>query len=154
MGGGGSYVELFKRSGFLFLNMHRHGDQVLADCGFNLVDEFVSGCGTELIIPNRTRGKKQLSPKEVEATGQVASIRSLIERVIRLLKSHYNTLKGPLPIRIIRSALDQARNENVLAFDKILTVCAILKNLGKVLCIIMIKNAEMKYSIMYGENRS
>ena len=130
-GGRVSDVELVKRSGFISPNLHHHGDQVLADRGFNLVDEFASGCGTELIIPHFTRGKKQLSPKEVETTRQIASIRIHIERVIGILKNRYKILQGPLPIRVIKSVLDETRNEPVSAIDKILTVCAILVNLGE-----------------------
>ena len=60
------------------------GDQILADRGFTLQDEFAAVCGVQLILPSFTTGRKQLTAKEVETTCQIASIRSHIERVIGL----------------------------------------------------------------------
>lgn len=73
-GGRVSDVELVKRSDFISHRYHHPGDQILADRGFTLCDEFAAGCGVELIIPSFTRGKKQLSAKEVETTRHIASI--------------------------------------------------------------------------------
>ena len=48
-----------------FLTYLEYGDQVLADQGF-LIDEEVANCGAELIMPSFTKGKKQLSQRDVE----------------------------------------------------------------------------------------
>ena len=70
-GGRISDVELVKESGFMELS-HYPGDQILADRGFTLTDEFAAKCGVELVIPSFTEGKNQLSAKEVETTRQIA----------------------------------------------------------------------------------
>jgi len=41
-------------------------DQILADRGFTLQDDFAVQCSAELIIPPFTQGKKQLEAVEVE----------------------------------------------------------------------------------------
>lgn len=58
-GGRISDVELVKNSGFMDLP-HYPTDQILADRGFTLTDDFARKCGVELIIPSFTKGKKQL----------------------------------------------------------------------------------------------
>lgn len=51
-----------------------------------MVEEFVVACGAELLIPSFTKGKKQLSPKDVEVSRNISTVRIHIERVIGLLK--------------------------------------------------------------------
>jgi hypothetical protein len=46
-------------------------------------------CCLLLIIPSFTKGKKQLSAKEVETSRKISSVRIHIERVIGLMKNHY-----------------------------------------------------------------
>ena len=41
------------------------GDQILADRGFTLANEFAIGSGFKLILPAFTKGKSQLLGKEV-----------------------------------------------------------------------------------------
>ena len=53
-----SDIDIVKGSGLISPNLHNHGDQILADRGFTLEDEFAAGCGVELIIPSFTKGKK------------------------------------------------------------------------------------------------
>ena len=67
---------------------HYPGDQILADRGFTLTDEFAAKCGVELVIASFTKGKNQLSAKEVETTRQIATIRIHIERVYLLVLLH------------------------------------------------------------------
>ena len=43
------------------------GDQILADRGFTLQEDFALNSGSELIIPAFTRGKKQLSVVELSS---------------------------------------------------------------------------------------
>ncbi len=125
------HVELVQQSGLISKNYHHPGDQILADRGFTLKDEFTAGAGVELIIPAFTKGEDQLTPKEVETTRQIASIRIHIERVIGLLKDRFNILSsGPLPSTIIQSLSDEAMGSNRTSIDKIITVCAVLVNLS------------------------
>ena len=129
-GGRVSDVEIVKNSGFISSNLHFPGDQILADRGFTLKDDFAAGCGVELIIPSFTKGKKQLTAKEVETTRQIASIRIHIERVIGLIKNRYLILNGPIPITMVKSLSDEANKSDLCSIDKIFMVCACLVNLG------------------------
>ena len=49
-------------------------DQVLADWGFTLNDDFAAGSGSELIIPAFTKIKSQLSADEVETLRKILSL--------------------------------------------------------------------------------
>ena len=82
-GGPVSNIDIVKGSGLLNPN----GDQIFADRGFTVQDEFAAGCGMELIITSFTKGKKQLSAKEVKVSQQIASVRIHVERVIRLINN-------------------------------------------------------------------
>ena len=72
-------VDILRESGFINRNIHCHGDQILTDRGVTFPDEFAAGCGVELIIPSFTKGKKQLSSKEVETSRQIATVRIYVE---------------------------------------------------------------------------
>ena len=54
-------------------------DVIMADRGFNIVDDLAIRCAT-LEVPAYTRGKKQLSIAEVEKTRQLARVRIHVER--------------------------------------------------------------------------
>ena len=43
-------IDIGKDSGLINSNLNHHGDQILADRGFTLQDEFAVGCGVDLII--------------------------------------------------------------------------------------------------------
>ena len=130
-GGRVSDNELVRSSGYISLKYHQPGDQILADRGFTLVDDFAGHCSTELIIPSFTKGKKQLSAKEVETSRKISSVRIHIERIIGLMKNRYTILKGPLPIIVIKSFSDEVEDSELASIDKILHVCASLTNLGE-----------------------
>lgn len=85
-------VELVRKSGFISPNYHHPGDQILADRGFTLQDDFASVCSAELIIPAFTKGKNQLSAGDVETSRKMSSFRIHIERVIGLMKNRYTIL--------------------------------------------------------------
>jgi len=129
-GGRVSDVDLVRRSGFISNKYHHRGDQILADRGFTLEDEFAAVCGVELIIPSFTKGKLQLSAREVETSRQIASIRIHIERIIGLMKNRYTILSGTMPITMVNSRSNEASNQAISSIDKIITVCAALTNLG------------------------
>ena len=64
-GGRASDIQITRKSGFTTSKYHMPGDQILADRGFTLKDDFAAGTSAELLIPPLTRGKSQLSAKEV-----------------------------------------------------------------------------------------
>ena len=52
--------KLTRESGFATTQYHMPADQILADRGFTLKDDFAAGASAELLIPAFTRGKSQL----------------------------------------------------------------------------------------------
>ncbi|XP_006813943.1 uncharacterized protein LOC100370794 [Saccoglossus kowalevskii] len=129
-GGRVSDVELVQKSGFISRSLHYPGDQILADRGFTLKDDFATICSVELIIPAFTKGLKQLSASQVELSRQKSSICIHTERVIGLLKNSYTILQGTLPIHIVKSLKYEADDAKVASIDRLLRVCAVLVNLG------------------------
>ena len=83
-----------------------------------------------MLIPAFTRGKSQLSAKEVEVSRKIASVRIHIERVIGLLKNRYTTSQGILPLTLLKSIKDEGVSATFANCDKIFTVRAALTNLG------------------------
>ena len=75
-GGRVSDKEITNRCGFL--DLIENGDQVLADRGFTVGEE-VACKGGVLIIPSFTKGKSQLSAKDVVKSRQIANVRIHIE---------------------------------------------------------------------------
>ena len=130
-GGRASDIQITRESEFHLSKYHMPGDQILADRGFTLRDDFAAGSSSELIVPAFTKGKKQLPAKDVEDTRKIASVRIHIERVIGLLRNRFTILKGTLPLRIIKNIKDEAESSTLANCDKIVTVCAGLTNLGE-----------------------
>ena len=79
-----------------FLDKVTFGDCVLADRGF-LIEEELATRGAVLRIPAFTRGKKQLSAKDVDRSRQIAHVRIHVERVIGQLKK-FRILNSVIPI--------------------------------------------------------
>ena len=129
-GGRVSDIEIVRSSGFIDQRYHHPGDQILADRGFTLQDDFASVCGAELIIPAFTKGKKQLSAQDVEISRKISSVRIHIERVIGLIKHRFAILQGTLPLTTIKSLNDEADDNNVARIDKMIRSCAIHVNLS------------------------
>ena len=73
------------------------GDIVLTDRGFNIEDS-IAYRGTTLNIPAFTRGKSQLSPKEVVDTRRIANVRIHVERVIGSVRQKYTILNATTPL--------------------------------------------------------
>ena len=73
------------------------GDAVLADRGFD-IEEAVALKGVKLYIPAFTRGKPQLSAKDVHDTRVIANVRIHVERVIGHVRRQYTILSGALPV--------------------------------------------------------
>ena len=105
------------------LNKLLPGDIVLADRGFDIT-ESVGLCCAEVKIPAFTKGKKQLSPLELESTRKIAHSRIHVERVIGLVRNKYTILQSAIPIDYLH-----CQSENVPTIDKITSVCCALTNL-------------------------
>ena len=54
-----SDVQIVRESGFIAHKYHMPRDQIFADRGFTLVDDFAAACGAELITPPFTKGKQK-----------------------------------------------------------------------------------------------
>ncbi|XP_072023080.1 uncharacterized protein [Amphiura filiformis] len=100
----------------LFLD---HRDQILADRGFTLQEEFATACGVSFLTPAFTKGKKQLSAEEIETSRQISSVRIHIERIIGLLKNRFSILKGTLPIQTVQHITDEVNDRELASIDRI-----------------------------------
>ncbi|XP_021362625.1 uncharacterized protein LOC110456301 [Mizuhopecten yessoensis] len=74
-GGRVSDVQIVRDSNFIDTKYHMPGDQILADRGFTLSEDFAAKCSAELITPAYTKGKKILSASEVELSRKISSVR-------------------------------------------------------------------------------
>ena len=90
-------------SGLLQL-IHR-GDLVVADRDFNIADELAFVVAT-LKIPPFTKGKPQLSQREVELSRDLSWIRIHVERAIGRLKN-YKLLRTTFPINLLKRPMKQ-----------------------------------------------
>jgi len=102
------------------------GDIVLADRGFDIADS-VGLYQASLKIPAFTRGKSQLSAREVEETRKIANVRIHVERVIGLVRRKYVMLQSILVMETVTAKA----SESVSPIDKIANVCCALTNLSE-----------------------
>ena len=109
-----SNVQISRDSGFTTLRFHCPGDQILADLGFTLHDDFAAGSCTELITPAFTKNKTQLAGKELETSRVISLVYIHIEQVIGCMKNHYAILKGVIPLHTDKNIKDEAVSSNVL----------------------------------------
>ena len=130
-GGRASDVQIVRESNFISTKYHLPGDQILADRGFTLHDEFAATCGASLLTPSFTKGKSQLTAQEVEISRNISSVRIHIERIIGLLKNRFTILKGPICIKSIQQITNEIHDDDVASIDKIVKVCAVLLNFGE-----------------------
>ena len=76
-----------------FLQLLEQGDIILADRGFTIAED-IALFGAKLKIPAFTRGKTQLTQKEVETSQQSSRVHTHLERVIGLMKTAIKALQG------------------------------------------------------------
>ena len=93
-GGRASDKEITLSSGFL--DKLTHVDCVLADWGF-LVEEELATRRAVLRTPAFTRGKKQMTAKDIDISRQIALVRIRVERAIRRLEK-FTILNNTIPI--------------------------------------------------------
>ena len=111
-------IEIIRQSGFVSINYYLPGDQILADRGFTMQEDFATVCSAELIIPAFSHGKFQLLAQEVETSRRMSSVRIHIERIIGLIKNWLKKIK------------DESKEAQLARADKIVHVCAALTNFG------------------------
>ncbi|KAK5895915.1 hypothetical protein CgunFtcFv8_009569 [Champsocephalus gunnari] len=128
-GGRASDVKIVRESGFISPLYHHPGDQILADRGFTLKDEFAL-LGASLETPAFTLGRKQLPGKDVEESRMKSKFRIHIERVIGVLKRRFHILDGPVPLCFMKTLRDEMENRDVATIDKIVHTCAALVNMS------------------------
>ena len=107
-----------------FLNYISPGDLVLADRGFDIQASVGSMMG-EVKIPAFTRGKRQLSPVDLETTRKIAHVRIHVERVIGTVRQKYSILNGPLSLELLTCK----EGESLTTIDKIGLICCACVNL-------------------------
>lgn len=112
-GGRTSDKVITLRSGYL--EMLQHGDQVLADRGFLIAEELASRHAS-LVIPTFTKGKSQLSAREIEQTRKIAHVRIHVERAIEQLKN-FQILSSQMSMYLVPHS------------DSIVTLCSAICNL-------------------------
>ena len=107
-----------------FLDKLLPGDVILADRGFTMDEEFQFR-GAKLMVPAFTKGKGQLSSKEVEDSRLLSRARIHVERVIGRLKD-FEIIKGNLPLTLIKSHDEGAQT----TIDKIIRVIGAVINMN------------------------
>lgn len=112
-----------KKSGIL--EKLEEGDVVLADKGFRISD-LVNDKGASLHIPCFVNNGKQLTPKDVERTRNLASVRIHVERLIRTLRGKFNVCADLVPMAAISKRNDMFNND---LYDKVLYLCCCLVNM-------------------------
>uniref|UniRef100_A0A8P4GDX5 DDE Tnp4 domain-containing protein n=1 Tax=Dicentrarchus labrax TaxID=13489 RepID=A0A8P4GDX5_DICLA len=122
-GGRTSDKRVTENSGFL--ECISAGDVILADRGFN-VAESISLCNAELNIPAFTKGRKQLSPVELESIRGLASVRIHVERVIGETRNRYTILQSTIGIQMCEAE----HPKGLTVLDKIVHVCCALTNVA------------------------
>ena len=99
------------------------GDVVLADRGFNIF-ELVAIHQAEAKLPAFTKGKTQLSAKEVQKSRELVVVRIHVEMLIGVIKQKYSILEGALPINFIK-----ANGADIGVADKLMTIHCALVNI-------------------------
>ncbi|XP_077525851.1 uncharacterized protein LOC144137767 [Haemaphysalis longicornis] len=103
-----------------FMDLLEAGDQVLADKGFLLFEEFLER-NCQLITPSFTKNRVQLPGQEVTASRRISSSRIIVERAIGHLKKW-------------RIMTDTVQTTVVDVYDEVIAVVAGLANLSAPLC--------------------
>ena len=99
------------------------GNLVLADRGFDIETSVGLMCA-EVKIPVFTKGRCQLSLREVETIRKLANVRIHVERMIGLVRNKYTILQGILPIDYLKTESNEGSLINIIA-----TVCCALVNI-------------------------
>ena len=99
-----------------FLKFLQHGEPILADCGFDNA-ETLAIHGAILKILHFTKGKSQMSGKEVDNSRKVSNVKIHVERVTGRIRK-FQILQSTIPIL------------QVHLLDNVLSVIAALVNIN------------------------
>ena len=113
-----SRKELTRRSGLL--DLLEPGDSVMADRGFDIVEDLLLK-GVKLNIPPFLRGKAQFSKTELTETRRITSVRIHVERALKRIKN-FHVFDRPLPASFTDIA------------NRMFFVCYVLSNFKPPLC--------------------
>ncbi|TDH10114.1 hypothetical protein EPR50_G00071550 [Perca flavescens] len=119
-GGHASDKHITEQSGFLDKLMP--GDVVLTDRGFDIGESVGMMCAEVKVPP---RGRAQLEARDVEEAGATAHLRIHVERMIGVVQNAFKFLRSTVPVNMLL----KCEGENVMALDKIVTVCCALTNM-------------------------
>ena len=75
-------------------------DVVLADRGFLVRDE-MAALNVKVVTPHFTKGKKQMTQREVQESRRISRVRIHVERVIGRLRRNFRILGGVLPLNLV-----------------------------------------------------
>ena len=93
-------------------------DVVMADRGFLVADE-LAAMSVRVVTPHFTKGKQQMSRREVQESRRLSRVRIHVERVIGRIRRNYRVLGGVIPIGLIPQV------------NNIVTICCGLINLHR-----------------------
>ena len=99
-----------------FLKFLQHGELILADRGFNNAETLATH-GAILKILHFTRGKSQMSGKEVDNSRKISNVRIHVERVTGRIRK-FRILQSTIPIL------------QLYLLDNVLSVIAALVNIN------------------------
>ncbi|XP_077529055.1 uncharacterized protein LOC144141335 [Haemaphysalis longicornis] len=122
-GGRTSDKELTLSCGFM--DKLEEGDQVLADRGFLLYEEFYEN-NVQLITPSFTKNKKQLAADEVTTSRRISSTRIIVERAIGHLKK-WRIMTGS-----VHHTLVDCYDEIIMVVAGLTNLCPPLSKKGEV----------------------
>lgn len=117
---GGRASDKFIVEDITFLESLNQGDLIIADRGFSIDERLYCA---RVKYPTFLRGRKQMSPEDIESTRKLTSVRIHIERIIRQLKGKYRIFKTPFPIQQL-----QKIDQDISLIDKIINVCCCFVN--------------------------
>ena len=87
--------------------------------------ELVAECNAQAKLPAFTKGKAQLSAKEVHESRELAHVRNHVDCLIGMVKQKYSILEHVLPISFIKNA----STCDVTVADKLMVICCALVNI-------------------------
>ena len=122
-GGRTSDKYITEHSGYL--NKLLPGDLVIADRGFNIGDS-VAIMGARLEIPAFTKGREQLSAREIETTRKLANVRIHVERVIGVIRQRFTVLSAT---GVLSKEFVQIKCNDGVLLDCVVKVCCALNNM-------------------------
>ena len=67
----GTDIQIVRESLVISSKYHYPGDQLPADRGFALEEDFAAECSSEFFVTAFTKGQKQMTVKEIETTSQI-----------------------------------------------------------------------------------